>query len=319
MSAFVPPSPDPTLAAPPLDVDPHVQATAEMLAPAPDPLDVPPPPVDISQPPPLAVDPLLVEAMVAIIGIESFVVPGKLKKVYLYHIDRAAKMGEEIDRKLYQFIGSTERQEGGDLPPFDFMEVRESLETMPLPQHTADIIGAFGDQPDLGMATIPVAERIQAYLVGKVPHRVHQSIAGPTQEMPGHSEVARFRRLWAIACDPLTIILDALNEYALSRDMARSLKEMFPLIWQRIDDGVTSQLARKKTVSPKFRLPYQKEQLLRILVQREDALSRALGLALQAQFAKQAEEQTPKPPKARSKGSASSEASAADRIGLSGA
>ncbi len=316
MTAFAPPPPvDPAFAQLPA-VDPHVQATAEMLAPPPDPLTIPPPPVDVTQPAPPAVDPFLAEAIVAVIGIEPFVSTEKLKKVHLYHLDRAAKMDDEIDRKLYQFIGSTEREKGADLPPFDFLQVRQWLETVPLPEHTAQIIGAFGEQPDLGLAAQQVAERIQAYLVSKVPHRVHQSIAGATQEMPGHSDVARFRRLWAIACDPLTMILDALNEYGLSRDMARALKEMFPLVWKRVDDGVTSQLGRKKTVTPKFRLPVRKEQQLRILVQKEDALSKALGVALQAQFAKEAAEQAPKPPRAKAKGSASRESSAADRIGM---
>ncbi len=78
--------------------------------------------------------------------------------------------------------------------------------------------------------------------------------------------------------------------------------------------GVDTGLARKKTAEPKFRLSIRKEQLLRILVKREDATSRAMGVALQAQFKAQAAAQAPKPPKAKRENSASIESSAADRI-----
>ena len=101
-------------------------------------------------------------------------------------------MGEEIDREIYRFINSTEHEAMAELPDFDFEATRDALQTVPLPQQTADIIGAFGDHADVGLAATRLVDRVQTYLVGKVPHRVHQSLAGPIQEMPAHSDVARF-------------------------------------------------------------------------------------------------------------------------------
>lgn len=249
--------------------------------------------------------------MVAAIGIAPFVAR-KLRRVWMYHMDRASKLGDEIDRKIYAFLNRDAPEPSADLPAFDFEAVRDDLEAAPTPQHTTDIIEAFGELSDAGLAAVQVYERIQAYLVTKIPRRIHQSIAGPIREKPAHSDLARFRRTWNIAANPLGI-LDDLNEYAVSRDMVQAVVDMYPLLFKRIQDGVDSQLARKKTVTPKFRLSIRKEQQLRILIQKEDVTSKAMGVALQAQFAAMAAEAAPKPAKAPAKTSGA-EASAADRI-----
>jgi hypothetical protein len=263
--------------------------------------------------------------VIAAIGIAPFL-DGSLHRVHLYQLNKAAKMGDEIDRKLHLFINRDSREKTADLPPFDFVAVRDMLDAAardasptadPTAQHarTAEIIGAFGELYNLGMATIPEVERMRAYLTAKLPRRRHESLAGPVEEMPPHSDVARFRRLWTIANDPLTI-LDDLNEYAVSRDMAQAVFDLYPLVFQRIDEGVTSQLFRKKAQAPGYRLSIRKEQLLRVLIQKEDVTSKALGVALQAQFAAMAAEAAPKPPQPQKKGSggADTESSASDRI-----
>lgn len=274
----------------------------------------------------MAADPKQVEAIIAAVGIGPFL-DGSLKRLHLYQLNRAAKMGDEIDRKIHLFIGRTERESTAELPPFDFLAVREMLDKVaadfspvadPSAEHTrtADIIGAFGELYNVGMAAIPEIKRIFAYVFPKIPRRTHQSLAGPTEEAPPHSDVARFRRLWNLAMDPMSI-LDDLNEYAVSRDMAQAVFDLFPLMFARIDEGVTTQLARKKSAKPDYRLSIRKEQLLRVLTRKEDVTSRAMGVALQAQFAAMAAEAQPKPPAPPKRGiaqGADTEASAADRI-----
>lgn len=320
MSVTAPPAPEPTIApaappppqgAPPADLGVAAPAPLpEPVAAAPGGLAALPAPVPLAPP---AADPQMVEAMVAAVGIAPFLARS-LRKVWLHHIDRAARVGEEIDRKIYLFINRTERAESAPLPAFDFQAVRDDIQRKPTAQHTTDIITAFGDLSDAGLAATLVYERIQSYLVTKVPIRVHRSLAGPTLEAPAHSDLARFRRLWNVACNPLGI-LDDLNEYALSRDMVQALVDMYPLTWKRIKTGVDDMLLRKKTVDLSYRLPIRKEQLLRILVQEEDVTSKAMGQALQAMFAAQAQEAAPKPAKPPTKTSGGGEASGADRIG----
>lgn len=249
----------------------------------------------------------------AAIGIAPFLAR-KLRRVWLHHMERAAKVGEEIDRKIYLFLNREGPAESVPLPDFNFEEIRADIQRTPTPQHTQDIMDAFGDLSDAGLAATLVYERIQAYLVTKVPKRIHQSIAGPVLETPAHSDLARFRRTWNVACDPLSI-LDDLNEFALSRDMVQALVDMFPLTWQRMKKGVDDGLTRKKSVELNYRLTIRKEQLLRILIQDEDVTSKAMGVALQAQFAANAAAAAPKLAKPPSKTVGGGEASAADRIG----
>lgn len=251
----------------------------------------------------------------AAIGMPAFL-DRTLSRIYLHHLSRAAKIGDEIDRKIHLFLNRDDPAEVPDLPPFDFKAVRSSIETQPLPQHIADLIDAFGELSDVGLAAVQVVDRVQGYLAPKVPHRIHQSLAGPTEMPPPHSDVARFRRLWNVACDPLSI-LDDINAFALSRDLVQGVFDMFPLIWQRIDAGVTSQLGRKKSQNLNFTLTIRKELQLRVLVRQEDENSKRLGRALQAQFAAQAAENAPKPPQAQKKAPsvATTESSASDRIG----
>jgi hypothetical protein len=274
--------------------------------------EIPPPP-DPTKPPPPAADPAAVEAMVAVLGIEPFA-DKTLKRVHLYHLDRAAKLGAEIDRELYKFIGSDEPLPVAKLQPFDFQKVVEDLKTPPLPKHTAAIMGAFGEHADTAFAANEIADKIQTYLLGKVPKRTHEGIQGPVDEMPAHSDVARFRRLWSVACDPVGVIMEAVGEYALSRDMVRAFADMYPLTYARCQQGIETQLARKSGVEPKFRLSIRKEQILRILKQQEDVTSRALGVALQAMFKKDMVSLAPKPPKPKTPGSASTESTETDRI-----
>lgn len=317
MSVTTPPTPEPAPipGAPALPpgtppATPGVTAPPAPPGPAPGAPAAPVAPIPLAPP---AADPAQVEALVAAIGIAPFLARN-LRKVWLHHLDRAAKVGEEIDRKIYLFINRESPAESAPLPDFNFEEVRADIQRTPTPQHTQDIIDAFGDLPDVGLAATLAYERIQAYLVTKVPKRIHQSIAGPVLETPAHSDLARFRRTWNVACDPLSL-LDDLNEFALSRDMVQALADMFPLTWQRMKKGVDDGLTRKKSVELNYRLSIRKEQLLRILIQDEDVTSKAMGVALQAQFAANAAAAAPKPAKPPSKTVGGGEASAADRIG----
>lgn len=318
MSVVAPPAPEPTptpeAPAAPQDA-PSTGPAATTPAPAPeapaaapDLPEAPPAPVPVAQP---AADPAMVEALVAVVGIAPFLARN-LRRVWLHHLDRAAKVGEEIDRKIYLFINRDGPAESAALPTFDFVAVRGDIQATPTETHTHDIIEAFGDLSDAGLAAVQLYERIQAYLRTKVPVRIHKSIAGPVLETPAHSDLARFRRLWNVACNPLGI-LDDLNEYALSRDMVQALVDMYPLTWQRMKKGVDDGLTRKKAVNLNYRLSIRKEQLLRILIQEEDVTSKAMGVALQAQFAAAAAAAAPKPARPPTK-SSTPEASASDRI-----
>jgi hypothetical protein len=266
-------------------------------------------------PPP---DPLAVESLVASIGLLPFV-SNSITKVHQYQAERAAKVQAEIAAKIHRFLARKEPAEPADLPPFDFEAVVAELDTESEgerdPAHVVREIAAFGeDNQDMAVAANLVVQRIKAAVIAKIPRRVRQSLAGPEKMLPPHSDVARFRRLWVVACDPLSV-LDDLNEFALSRDQIEVCATLYPLVWGEFFPIAQQQLARRKAVNPKWQLTHRKEQLLRVLCKQE-APNVPLGQALQAMFkAQAAEAQQPAAGGPAAKGGgASDESSAADRI-----
>lgn len=244
------------------------------------------------EPPPP--DPLGVEAVAAAIGARAFY-SRELRRVHGYHLERAARLKADIDRKIYRFIQRDEPEKTAALPDFDYDEVAALLDAEQLPQHVQEQIAAFGEDGETALAVQIWAMKTQAYLKAKLPRRVHLSLAGPEYSRPPEIDIARFARTWAVACDPM-IALDDLNEYAVSRDMVGALFDMFPTIAGTLLPAVQDALVRAKTVDQGFRLYRQKETLLRVLTRQEQP-NIALGKAMQAMYATQAAAQKPQPPK----------------------
>ncbi len=138
---------------------------------------------------------------------------------------------------------------------------------------------------DTAVAANLVVQRIRRYLASNIPRLIRPSLAGPISEPPPPSDMARFRRLWVVACDPLSVI-DDLNEFALSRDQVTAFADLYPAVYGTIWPITQQQIARRKTVDPKYQLTHRKELLLRVLTRQENTTA-ALGQALQALFAQQ--------------------------------
>jgi hypothetical protein len=268
----------------------------------------------IEEPPP---DPFGVEAIVAAIGARPFL-SRELQRVHGYHVERAGKVKADIARKLYRFVQRDEPEASAPLPDFDYDDVAALLDAETLPHHVEQQIAAFGEHGETALACQVQVMRIAAYLKGKLPRRVHMSLTGPEYTRPPEVDVARFARLWSVACDPM-IVLDDLNEFAVSRDMVAGLYDLYPLIAGTLTAAVQDALVRAKTVDPAFALYRQKESLLRVLI-RQEAPNIALGKALQAVRASQAAANKPPPPGKpgaslpKREGDASSEGTAAQRI-----
>jgi hypothetical protein len=251
-------------------------------------------PVSPPAPPAAPLDQLAVESIVAAIGMAPFV-GATITRVHGYHQERAAKLAETIAAKIHRFLARTEPEPPAELPAFDFDNVTGQLYAEQSPEHVVREIAAFGESTDMAVAANVTVQRIRTYLQGKIPRLIRQSLAGPIAEPPPPSEVARFRRAWQVACDPLSV-LDDLNEFALSRDQVTACAEMFPTVWGTFWPIAQEQLARRMSVSEgKYRLTHRKELLLRVLT-RQEATNVALGKALQAIFAEQAQAAQPGAP-----------------------
>lgn len=262
-------------------------------------------------PPP---DPFAIECIVAAIGIRPFV-SKELQRVHGYHGERAGKVKADIDRKIYRFVQREEPEPTAELPDFDYDEVAALLDAETLPQHVEQQIAAFGEDGETALAVQVKATQMAAYLKGKLPRRVHISLTGPEYSRPPEIDIARFARMWSVACDPM-IVLDDLNEFAVSRDMVAALGDLYPAIAATLQPAVQDALVRAKTVDPKFSLWRQKETLLRVLTKQE-APNIALGKALAAVRAQEAAARKPPGPaggKAKSDTGPTSESTAVQRI-----
>jgi hypothetical protein len=260
-------------------------------------------------PPP---DPFFVESLVAAIGIEPLV-SHTFSQVSQAQIDRAHKIPDEINRKLTRFCLRDEPEDTRELPDWDFEAVKEWLIGDEKPEDVQKTIAGFADT-DLGMAVVQVVARIRRDLAAAIPKRQHVSLAGVEDAPPSHVDLARFHRLWRVACDPMGI-LDDLNEFALSRDMARGASTLFPLVWGKMRDSIRPVLIERKTVKPTFTLERRRETMLRVLGQIRDVATDALSRDMQAIYAAEAATANAVPAKANRKpGGASSEATTAQRL-----
>ena len=275
-------------------------------------------------PAPQPIEPFLVQCTVAAVGLDKFL-DQTFRRLHLYHVEDAARVPDTIDRRLYQFLGRAEFADPKDLPPFDFDAVRDVVKTAPAPNHVADVIAGFGEHHELGLACVRFAETAQQYLRANLPVRARQTLAGAAEDVPQHSEVARFRRTWVVACDPMRL-LDDLDANCLARGMVQACRDLYPLVWDRFDRhedpqagieaaGLTPQIHRKLSAQPGYQITVRKDQLLRVLTQQEDAGSRALSSALQAVYAAQQPAQVPPAKPGKKTAGSIVESSAADRIG----
>jgi len=242
------------------------------------PVAVAPPPV--TPPPP---DPFAVEAILGAIGIRPFL-DRSIRKVHGYHRDRAAATAADIERRIGRFLAREEPEPPADLVPFDFDEVRDQLAAPLTPDHIQQVMAAFGEDGEMALAVQLQVFRVIAYLKAHLPTRTRNTLAGPVEGEPPKSDVARFRRLWAIACDPLSVLSD-LNEFNLSRDQAAGVFDLFPVIAASFWPASQMAMSKRKEVTQgKWEIPRRKENFLRILTRQEAPLI-PLAQAIQGLYA----------------------------------
>jgi hypothetical protein len=205
------------------------------------------------------------EALVVVAGLDPFL--RHTSRDLGSKIVQAEALPETLEGKIYRFINRTDRQDASDLPPFDFDEVVALLDN-PDEDGIDKTLAAFGGQHELALQVGSQVTRIHGYVRAQIPRRTHIGIDGAEVLPPAKSELFRFRRCWRVASDPLSIF-DQLQEFALSRDQVKCFAEMFPTTFATFWPTIQQQLVRKKTVSQHWRLPRQKDTLLRVLGQQE--------------------------------------------------
>lgn len=232
------------------------------------------------------------ESLIIVTGLSPFL--HHTKRSFQAQIHEAESLNETITTRLAAFLGREKPKPPGDLPAFDFKETVTLLDNPKDADQLEKTIGAFGDlQQDLALAVGTEVTRIHSYVISKIPRRVHETMAGAVPIAPGSSELYRFRRLWFLAAEPLSI-LDDLDQHALSRDQAASWADLFPETAKTLWPAVQEALIRKGGASEGWKCPRAKETLLRVLCKQETPsfqLAKALKPIYDAEAQKQAAQQ----------------------------
>lgn len=249
------------------------------------------------------------ESLLAVTGV-SRVLETKPTRVTRLEKEAAERLPRDIRRACNAFLDEdSERKKIPKQPAFDYAEVLDHITTAVAEAADAGDAGAPTDDPtaDLGLSTqrhealaamfrggdselgmdyIQVAEKAVLYLQGILPIREEQTnvLLKPVNIDPSDTEIARFRRAWDIANDPMVILRD-MEHGILVPDQVTHVAAMFPNTYAAMKDTLATQmgaaLARKKS----WRLSWAKNRQVEVLYQ-TSVFSPGLAADLQSNFAK---------------------------------
>lgn len=202
------------------------------------------------------------EALAATIGADKFL-SGDVKLTQGVR-DRAAGMDHTIDRMVAKALQS-EPEAVPDVP-FDYKTVGKQLQDTGSRDQVAAFQGAFANEPpELTAKVLDVSSRVIRTLADRFPRRTSPGIvAAPAP--PGGVELARFKRLWQIACDPLEV-LESLGRGNLSRDQVRAVEGLYPSVYSAMRLAVIKGISRTKARRASWVPSRAMDLQLRVLMQ----------------------------------------------------
>lgn len=249
--------------------------------------------------------PISGEALMATTGVRG-VLERDPNRITMGDKDRAEMLPRDIRRAVRRWL----EDEGEPRPstkaePFDYRWALEHLTAAQEPQHLEDIAAAFRpDDHELASDYLTVAQRLFGYLQGLLPIRTEQTMAKSVSLDPSDTEIARFRRAYDVANDPMVILRD-MDRGTLVSDQIRHLTACYPTIYAimktQLATGMADAMARKKS----WHLSYRRDRLVQVLYG-TTTWSPQLAKDLQASFAADAKaQQGPAPAQGTSKAASS--------------
>ena len=203
----------------------------------------------------------------------------------------AERLRPAIRASLRRFLRRDSLEGERDLSEFDYNEQLEQLVRLDPEQRMAELAaGAPGEASGL----LVIAGRALQYLKGIVPAKARATLLGPESVPPSDFQRYKFRRAYSVIADPMDVFRD-MNEGNLSRDQVRTIKVIYPSLYDEAEKMLFMELAELKAVDPGVKLTRDKaRQVENLWLTR--AWTPELGRAMQAAFnQKPPEEQKPAP------------------------
>ena len=239
--------------------------------------------------------PIDLESLFVAIGLDRIL--AARPKLHVYELQRAAKLPQEIRRRLSRFLVTPEFGPAADVPAFDYQEALKQIPAGLTDKQSKALMDNVPD-PDMAMELGTQARTILTWANGILPREHLEPV---TNEMrlgtPAPSTLADFRRAWNVAREPM-IVMDDLEDGSLSEDQVSTLAMLYPALYadmkQAAEEVMTAQVARR---GQEWEPAPQKRVMLGVLLQK-DLIDPELTAMVQKVYAQAAQaEQQGAPPK----------------------
>ncbi len=203
---------------------------------------------------------------------------------------RAADQAKTLRQRMAKFLGADAFDEARDLPEFDYQEVVRLVSGGQTPAQIAALHAAV-PEPELAADLLVMAGKLQTWAASIVPRETHTGFQALIVEEPDDSSLADFRRVWAVACDPMTVMGD-LEDGSLSEDQAAACALLFPATYAEMSQAVTDAAAQLAARRGKDWQPSPTKAALIGVLRQQDTVDIGLLVDVQAMFAgEEAQEQ----------------------------
>jgi hypothetical protein len=209
--------------------------------------------------------PLTGEAMLAATGVRRLL-QARPKRITMADQDRAEMMPREIRRSCRRFVDATQGLgKLGKQDVFDYETILDEVQRSLEPEHLQAIADTFKPEDhDLAADYLVQVQRVVPYLQSIMPVNTEETLYKTFTLDPSDSEIARFRRAFDIAEDPMTALRD-MERGILVPDQIKHLEACYPqtyaLMKETMANEMASALARKKS----WRLSYWRDRETQIL------------------------------------------------------
>jgi hypothetical protein len=223
------------------------------------------------------------ETLLAVTGLADLLA-GKPRRLTVASAEQAAGIPKAIRRAVRKFIRGEDRgSEAIDRPAFDYDHLLEQLSAEVRQPVIERVIDGLPADAETQTGYLVAVQRAIGYLRGGMPVRSTVTATGVENRRPPDIEVARFRRAWEVAEDPLVVLAD-LEAGRLVPDQVRALSAMYPEIYGAIRLEVLDAIADARADKSKWKLPLTRDRRLQVLLG-ASTMTPALAADIQRVFA----------------------------------
>lgn len=205
------------------------------------------------------------EQMLAVIRLAPFLGGDHPKVTRAMHAE-AARLPKLMRQELRAFFNGEALERPTKPPPFEYLKLVEQL-SRPIQQQDIETMVGAHQEPQDAVDVYVAVTRALAFLSGACPRRAKQTLTGAVQLVPSDQEVERFRRLFVVVDEPLTVLYK-LRRLSLLADEVGAFATVYPAMYEMLGKLVQEELAAAKTRGGmKWHLPEAKERQLMLLLQ----------------------------------------------------